>query len=235
MVAKRVLFDASVIDEIIKTIGSCEPETGGVLGADLINNEFHVTDFHYIQPATSGWHTGFSNSHFSPDHNEINHVVDDVWTPQGKWLCGIIHSHPNGFNQLSNGQIGSNDGDLPYFHSLMFNKESEKFGLNHFIAPIVTFKGREMKMTVWVLERKFFYPVKAIVEVNCGNEIVSLNEYLEENITPMLIGKNEQLDYVEINNIDHAEKNVKLLLSDGLYSLFGNKKWKTKLKPRRDI
>ncbi len=182
-----VIFEAHVIDAIKATVGSQKPETGGILGANLHQNALHISRFHFTQ-ATKNCYGGINAGycHYSPDHNEINRVVDDIWAKQGLWLAGIVHSHPGGMNQLSYGNGLNNDGDMTYFKNLLAHPESAAAGLNQFVAPIVNFNHRgDMEMTVWLVYADQSNPVEIRnPKVQLGTQQIPLATYLKAFAKP---------------------------------------------------
>ena len=86
-----------VFSQILATIGNCPPECGGVLGA---GNDGIITDF-YFDVTGKSTPTGYS-----PDVTAINDMLSNDWMPRGILMVGIVHSHANGNNVPSCGDIG---------------------------------------------------------------------------------------------------------------------------------
>ena len=169
-----------VYDSIKATIGSRVPESGGILGGNLEDNPLHINRFHDLRPAFNGSHTGASAGHFSPDHLEMNHVIDNIWTPLNYWINGVIHSHPGSMSSLSQGMKGTNDGDVEYFTNLLNHEDSIKNGLNVLIAPIVTFShAGDMNITTWTLTRKNPFPRKARLLIVHDEKVMPVALYEE--------------------------------------------------------
>lgn len=85
-----VTISQRVYDEIMKTIGSILPETGGILGmkGNIISN------FYYDENVS-----GKDNA-YVPDFVRINDVLH-IWHQSDIEFAGIIHSHPSDMRQLS--------------------------------------------------------------------------------------------------------------------------------------
>lgn len=85
-----VTISKSVYDEIMRTIGSIPPETGGILGM----KDNCISSFYYDEDGS-----GTDNTYI-PDFKRINYVLQ-MWNLSGIEFAGIIHSHPSDMRQLS--------------------------------------------------------------------------------------------------------------------------------------
>ncbi len=81
-----------ILEEIISTIGTHEPETGGILGI----NDGVVCAFYFDKNAEH------QIGEYSPNTSDVNLKLAE-WAKQGIAFAGIIHSHPNNLSKLSNG------------------------------------------------------------------------------------------------------------------------------------
>ena len=81
-----------VLEEIRSTIGTQEPETGGILGI----NDGVVCAFYFDKNAEH------RIGEYSPNTSDVNLKLAE-WAKQGIAFAGIIHSHPNGLSELSEG------------------------------------------------------------------------------------------------------------------------------------
>ena len=107
-----------VCKDIMLTIGTRPPESGGILLGPVGTSD--VTDFFFDD---GGNCTG---STYSPDCVTLRQKMKAEWLPAGIDMKGFVHSHPGSFDRLS-------DGDLAYINkSLDKNKEDKMF-----VAPIV--------------------------------------------------------------------------------------------------
>lgn len=75
----------NVKDEILKTIGSMEAESGGVLAC---KKEKGIVDFYFDAEASCG------KASYIPSLRAINRQVNEIWNCQGYYFGGIVHSHP---------------------------------------------------------------------------------------------------------------------------------------------
>lgn len=83
-----------VYDEIMRTIGSIPPETGGILGM----KDNCISSFYYDE-----YGSGTDNTYI-PDFKRINDVLQ-MWNLSGIEFAGIIHSHPSDMRLLSYADI----------------------------------------------------------------------------------------------------------------------------------
>jgi len=147
-----VRFTDRVMRDIIATIGAHPPETFGLLGGRL-DDPFLVTDFRFCPPRR-GRDGRFDRSggHVNVDAEYMNFVIDEEWRPNGKYMLGIIHSHPYGCRQLSSGSEATNEGDLVFFRNCLLHDDSPGRNWRYAIAPIMTFDGTATPLIdVWVV------------------------------------------------------------------------------------
>src|SRR4030042_3355823 len=107
-----------VINDIINSIGSQPPESGGILLGPVGTNE--VTEFYFDQSGTC------SGATYSPDHVSLMRKMKEEWLPAGIDFKGFAHSHPGRLDWLTG-------GDLSYINRLLDKNED----MEMFIAPIV--------------------------------------------------------------------------------------------------
>lgn len=114
-----LLFMASIVYyEILYTIASRPPESGGILLGPSGSNE--VTDYYFDRGADC------SGGTYSPDHVTLSRKMKEQWMPSGVDMKGFVHSHPGRFDQLSH-------GDVVYIRRLLeINPDMEMFA-----APVV--------------------------------------------------------------------------------------------------
>ena len=79
-----------IFDEIVATVGAEEPETGGALGS----KNGVVCRFYFDEAATR------DKGKYTPDTDSINEKIA-AWQDEDISFAGLVHSHPNGCNQLS--------------------------------------------------------------------------------------------------------------------------------------
>ena len=107
-----------VINDIINSIGSQPPESGGILLGPVGTNE--VTEFYFDQSGTC------SGATYSPDHVSLMRKMKEEWLPAGIDFKGFAHSHPGRLDWLTG-------GDLSYINRLL----DKNVDMGMFIAPIV--------------------------------------------------------------------------------------------------
>lgn len=150
-----------------ETVPKHPPETCGILGGFLDADPFRVTDFIFSPPRRRR-DGGFdaSSSHLSIDHEFMNFVVDYQLRPNGKYMLGILHSHPGNYRSLSPGSRYSNTGDIAFFTSCLENDDSPNRNWQYFLAPITTFRadGSDL-ITGWILKRGSSVPLRCEVIV----------------------------------------------------------------------
>ena len=81
-----------ILGEIISTIGTCEPETGGILGV----KDGVVCEFYFDKNADC------QIGEYCPNTVDVNSKLVE-WAREGISFAGIIHSHPNNLFEFSNG------------------------------------------------------------------------------------------------------------------------------------
>ena len=104
--------------QIMCTIGTRRPETGGILLGPVGSND--ITDFYFDSTALC------SGATYTPDHITLRRKMKEIWLPAGLDMKGVVHSHPGGFDRLSG-------GDLLYIRRLLERNPD----MDLFAAPIV--------------------------------------------------------------------------------------------------
>ncbi len=89
------VITAEVYEEIKRTIGCRKPEQGGILGS---SDGKHI-DFYYFDKTADR-----SSASYTMDTKALNEVIHK-WNDSGIQLVGIIHSHPQGINRPSYGDM----------------------------------------------------------------------------------------------------------------------------------
>ena len=103
---------------IMCTIGARRPESGGILLGPIGSND--ITDYFFDATASC------SGATYTPDHLTLRRNMQDLWLPAGVDMKGFVHSHPGGFDRLS-------QGDLTYIRRLLEKNPD----MNVFAAPVV--------------------------------------------------------------------------------------------------
>ena len=104
--------------DILNTVGSLAPETGGILLGPVGSND--VTDFHFDDTASC------SGATYSPDHESLQRKMNNEWLPAGVDMKGFCHSHPGNLDRLTS-------GDMAYIQRLL----AANGDMDMFAAPIV--------------------------------------------------------------------------------------------------
>ncbi len=112
----RLEITPETIAAIYEHVGQHPAERGGMLGSD---NEGVIT--HFFPDSTAEC----SASEYTPDIEKLNRVIRE-WKKQGIRFQGFVHSHPAGFQRLSN-------ADKEYARDIM----SAFKGLAHLALPLV--------------------------------------------------------------------------------------------------
>lgn len=103
---------------IMCSIGARKPETGGILLGPIGGTD--ITDFYFDSTAQC------SGGTYTPDHLTLSRKMREVWMPSGLDMKGFVHSHPGGFDRLS-------EGDLVYIRRLLEKNPD----MSVFAAPIL--------------------------------------------------------------------------------------------------
>jgi hypothetical protein len=114
----------SAYDEILKTVGSRRPESGGIL---LGSREDFIVRKFVFDP-----HGSMSAGAYDPNVAFLNKIVKKEWKENGLAFLGFIHSHPRGMARLS-GDYGGNIGDVGYLKAIF----SAMPTLEKFLVPIL--------------------------------------------------------------------------------------------------
>lgn len=120
---QKFIITTDAYQNIIKKIGSQQPEKGGV----LIGKNGIITDFIFDEFAET------TGSTYAVNTTYLNPIIKE-FKEQGKELLGIIHSHPNGCSKLSKPDqdyfagIFKNASDLDFlFTPIVFSAKENEF------------------------------------------------------------------------------------------------------------
>ncbi len=89
------IITAEVYEEIRRTIGCRKPEQGGILGS---SDGKHIDHYYFDKTADR------SSASYTMDTKALNKVIHE-WNDNNIQLVGIIHSHPQGINKPSYGDM----------------------------------------------------------------------------------------------------------------------------------
>lgn len=125
---QRFLPTPDVLRRIHRTIGMCQPETGGFLGS---KDGLHIDHYYYDKTAVT------SGTTYSPDVEAVNRVLRR-WRERGITPVGGIHSHPFGC-------IYPSSGDIAYAEQIM-----KAWGTDSIVVVIAAKKSEnDVKMTLY--------------------------------------------------------------------------------------
>lgn len=129
----RLKLSKNVFSQIRDTIGMHPPECGGVLGAR--EGEI-VTEFYFDEYGTG------SADRYVPNVQMINDMLIHEWMPRGILMVGIVHSHSNG-NEVPS------CGDISYGMRILQALDT----VDRFYLPIVTIQEGNVRMNGYVVEQ----------------------------------------------------------------------------------
>jgi hypothetical protein len=121
---EKMVICENAMNEIMRTVGSKGPESGGIL---LGSREDFVIQKFIFDPKGS---TSYSS--YDPDVQFLNSTIKREWAENGLALLGFLHSHPRGVERLS-GDWGNNTGDIGYIKAILRAIPD----LKKFLAPVM--------------------------------------------------------------------------------------------------
>ena len=125
---KTYFITEEVFSQIRESIGSCIPETGGILGS---SDGKHVDHFYFDVTAS------VTGATYEPDCDKLNLIIQK-WYEKGIEFVGFIHSHPRG-------AVKPSDPDNLYTTKIM-----KAFEMEWFVSLIVqvhrSLKGEKAKL-----------------------------------------------------------------------------------------
>lgn len=163
--SKPYFITEEVFSQIRESIGSCIPETGGILGS---SDGKHIDYFYFDKTAN------VTGATYEPDCNELNPVIRR-WHEKGIEFVGFIHSHPRGAIKPSN-------PDNLYSHAISYVSPGIMQGLIDAAMSGDSLTVRSFKSVI----EGYLAPVFARAEV-VENRTYRLEGTLEE---PQMIAEN---------------------------------------------
>lgn len=122
-------IEANVLNEIMSTIGSVSPETGGIIGT-----QNDVVCAYYFD------RTGSCDSNtYKPDTDNVNRVISE-WEKQDIQFVGVVHSHEEKQPALSY-------ADIVYAQAIMKANDMERI-----LFPLVVI-GNKAKFIMYMVDR----------------------------------------------------------------------------------
>jgi len=123
---------------IIKTLSKYPIESGGILGARK-----NIICRFYADESCIG------NNYYIPNIKKLNSVIE-YWFKSDILFSGIVHSHPNGFNKLSN-------EDTKYAVEIIKNNNMKSI-----LFPIVS-QNKKKKFKLFIYRITENYQVRRII------------------------------------------------------------------------
>ncbi len=120
---RPVTILSSVLNEILATIATLPPESGGLLGGDRDGQR--ITRYLFDGSA------GTSGATYTPNTDVINTILDQWDDDGGDKIIGFIHSHPGGYAQPS-------PGDQVYAANILKAIPA----MDRIFLPIAVFRGK---------------------------------------------------------------------------------------------
>lgn len=145
----RWIFTKEVYDEICATIGTREPEWGGILGSD---DNVHITHYYFDRTCKR------SSSVYTMDDVTLSNVIR-TWNDNGTRFVGVIHSHPRnvtapsfGDAQIAEKIIASMDVGGELFTPIV--QVSPELNGNIRIYPYIFKRSVEVNPERFIVERE---------------------------------------------------------------------------------
>lgn len=164
--SKPYFITEEVFSQIRESIGSCIPETGGILGS---SDEKHIDYFYFDKTAN------VTGATYEPDCNELNPVIRR-WHEKGIEFVGFIHSHPRGAIKPSN-------PDNPYTKKIM-----KALDMEYFVSLIVqvhrSLKGEKAKLFAYgyyLADPSRYFEFGRVDEANSGFEFPAIDLDADRN------------------------------------------------------
>ncbi|NMR34964.1 hypothetical protein HIO71_12280 [Chryseobacterium aquaticum] len=194
----KFIITTTAYQQIVKTLGSKNPEQGGI----LIGKDGIITDFVHDEFAET------SSSTYSLNISYLNPIIKK-FKEDNKELLGIIHSHPYGCRKLSR-------QDQEYFAGVL-NKAKD---VDYLFTPIVfSAKQEEFHIFPYVFYKdgKIEEEVELEIVPNNYDEFINKDEKTKktEKPDPNVVQERKQLLVAIHQNIraNSSAENERLLIS----------------------
>ncbi|PVE49873.1 hypothetical protein [Rhizobium rhizogenes] len=200
-----VSFAPGLRERMLSSVGRLPPEHFAVLGGYL-DDPFRITDLQPMAPLDGDNGFRSSNVAVTLDGPRIEYYANTCLYPFGKYILGIMHSHPGCMTTLSGGVAGSGQGDIPSMQAHLEAAARMGDPWHNFIAPIVTQPGPDPKITTWIvrLDQPRPIPAKTFWETDAaaGGIATETDPALDEEIIELLLARPDIVDGV----LQHAER-----------------------------
>lgn len=164
--AKNHIVTKEVFSQIRETIGSCIPETGGILGS---SDGSHIDYFYFDETAN------VTGATYEPDRDKLNRVIQQ-WYEEGIEFVGFVHSHPRGV-------IRPSSPDNLYTERIMKALEMEYF-VSLIVQPHCSLKGEKAKLYAYgyyLADPCRYFEFGRVDETNPGFEFPAIDLDMDQD------------------------------------------------------
>jgi hypothetical protein len=167
---------------LLNSICRHPPEHYAVLAGDL-SDPHRVTDCRPMPPMlTADGRMNAAGTHVQLNAPFIEYYLNMELLPAGKYLLGIIHTHPPYMTQLSGGIAGSGQGDIPSIRATLERVAGMGKPWRDFLAPIATIdpSTRIPTFTGWIVRLDQQAPIATDVIFEDEQDHTAANESRDE-------------------------------------------------------
>jgi hypothetical protein len=174
---------------LLNSICRHTPEHYAILAGNL-GDPHRVTDCRPMPPMLG--HDGRFNrsgGHVQLNDSVIEYYINMELLPAGKYVLGVIHTHPSNLTHLSGGIADSGHGDLPSIRAALERAAQAQKNWKDFLAPVVTMDSQAgtPTFTGWIVRLDQPAPIASDIvfeEGSCGSAEVDFP--IEEWMAPYL-------------------------------------------------
>jgi hypothetical protein len=162
-----ITIEPAAHDIYMRSIARRPPEEYAVL-AGFLDDPFHVTDLRPIPPMVDGQgRANAGHAHVQLNADYVGHYLNRELVPFGKYLLGILHTHPLGITHLSGGRAGGGDGDIPSMRGTLERAVKSEPRWQNFLAPIGMYDAEKGKdhLIGYVIRLDQAEPISATIKV----------------------------------------------------------------------
>ena len=171
---------------LLNSICRHPPEQYAILAGNL-SDPHHVTDCRPMPPmlGQNGRLNGGA-THVQINGPFVEHYLNMELLPAGKYVLGVIHTHPPNMTHLS-GVAGTNHGDLASIRAALRRAADMQKNWKDFLAPIATRdpEGGTPTFTGWIVRLDQPTPIAAdIVFEEASPDLAAVHFPIEEWVAP---------------------------------------------------
>lgn len=163
----RITIEPEAYDIYMHSIARRPPEEYAILAGSL-DDPFHITDLRPMPPMPDArGRPNAGHAHVQLNADYVGHYLNRELVPFGKYLLGILHTHPLGISRLSNGRAGSGDGDIPSMRGTLERAATIEPRWQNFLAPIGMYdpeKGED-HLIGYIIRCDHADPIPAPIEI----------------------------------------------------------------------